>query len=474
MVRDDGQAEPEAGRLAVGVIRARWLIAVLWVAAAALAVTQLPTLGSGAAGTAVDDIVPSGTAALAVQARAVQLFGVPAGSDVVAVRRRARGLAGGELARHVQEARTAFAAGRRPGADLRGALPLANVPVPGARWRERGTTVLDYVLVDPSASLNARTAIGQRYARAVRAAGVTGSAPARLDQFAQIEDILPRLTLATIAVIALVVTLYFRSLLAPVVTLGTAGLAYVLAVRGLAWGGGHANITVPREIEPLLVVLLLGLVTDYSVFFMTEARRQLRLGRTPHQAAALAVARVGPSVLVAGTIVAASSCALLVADLKFFRTFGPGLAACALVVTVVAVTLVPALIGILGPRLFGRHGLPVALDDATVAAPDVPLLPDSARGQRWRRRMAGTLGAVRAGRREAQAEGRSAAGRSRRACSRRARSRRCSCCSAWRAWAGPLRRRGSSSSGSRSSRGCLSTAPRTRPPTRRRAGSRAA
>ncbi len=61
-------------------------------------------------------------------------------------------------------------------------------------------------------------------------------------------------------------------------TLATAGLAYVIAVRVLAWTGERAGVSVPSEIEPVLTVLLLGVVTDYTVFFMSETRQRLRSG----------------------------------------------------------------------------------------------------------------------------------------------------------------------------------------------------
>ena len=49
-------------------------------------------------------------------------------------------------------------------------------------------------------------------------------------------------------------------------------------MRVLPWLGERANVTVPKEIEPVVVVLLLGLVTDYSIFFLSETRRRLRAG----------------------------------------------------------------------------------------------------------------------------------------------------------------------------------------------------
>ncbi len=329
------------------VIAARWPIVLAWLAAAAAAVAFLPSLRTES--TPVDDIIPADSAALAAQARSAQLFGVPAGSDVVVVQRRPGGLTQKDVAAHV-------------GAADRRVLPIVNQPLPGVQWRETRTTALDFLFLDPSLNLQDRRATGERHAAALGVApgsrvGVTGAAPARLAQFEHIEDLLPWITAATIAVIALMTALYFRTLGAPLVTLATAGIAYVVAVRGVAWLSREVDVHVPREIEPLLVVLLLGLTTDYCVFFLAEARRRMREGADRLEAARGATTRIAPLVITAGTIVAACSAALLAGRLEFFRVFGPGMAFCALVVTIVAVTLVPALLAIFGNRLFGGREL---------------------------------------------------------------------------------------------------------------------
>ena len=103
------------------LIAARWPIVVAWLAAAAAALAFLPSLETGSP--PVDDIIPADSTALAAQARAAQLFGVPAGSDVVVVQRRAGGLTQDDVAAHARAA-------------ARGALPIVNEPLPGVRWGE--------------------------------------------------------------------------------------------------------------------------------------------------------------------------------------------------------------------------------------------------------------------------------------------------------------------------------------------------
>src|SRR5262249_13705451 len=66
-----------------------------------------------------------------------------------------------------------------------------------------------------------------------------------------------------------------------------------------------------------------------------------------------ATRRTAPIVFTAGLIVAAGTGALVVGKLGFFRAFGPGLALTTLIALVVSATLVPALLGLFGARLFG-------------------------------------------------------------------------------------------------------------------------
>lgn len=64
--------------------------------------------------------------------------------------------------------------------------------------------------------------------------------------------------------IALIVGVRFRSVFAPLAVLACAGTAYVLAIHIEAWGAQRAGVTLPQEADPVLVVLLLGVTTDYS------------------------------------------------------------------------------------------------------------------------------------------------------------------------------------------------------------------
>lgn len=104
----------------------------------------------------------------------------------------------------------------------------------------------------------------------------------------------------------------------------------------------------------MLVVLLLGVTTDYCVFFLSGMRMRLAEGAGRLQAARDSTAASAPIVFAAGLIVAAGTGALVVASGGLLRAFGPGLAVTVLVSMVVSLTLMPALLGVFGRFMFRR------------------------------------------------------------------------------------------------------------------------
>jgi putative drug exporter of the RND superfamily len=359
---------PLARGYAAVVVALRHVIPLAWVAGIVAATIALPGLGDVPTAP-LDDLAAQGGAAGSAQELATRTFGFPLSTDTAVVQRDPRGLSEDAQRRQLAAARAVQQRSDPALGPIRAAVPLSN-----ARLRtpsgERATTAITYLLFADDTGLDDRTATAERYADRTlggpRAAvvGITGAAPAREAQFHEIEHALPLIEAASVGLIAVIMALAFRSLGAPLVALVTAGVAYAIAVRVLPWLGDRADVTVPKEVEPVVVVLLLGLVTDYSIFFLSETRRRLYAGEGRVAAARGAVAEVTPIVLTAGLIVAAGTAALTVGRLDFFRAFGPGRAATTLVTLAVALTLVPALVALFGPRLFPpRSSSPAAASE---------------------------------------------------------------------------------------------------------------
>jgi RND superfamily putative drug exporter len=246
------------------VIGLRHLIPLAWIAAVVWATVSLPDLAS-APTAPLEDLAAKNGAASQAQARATERFGFPLAAQAAVVQRDARGLSPTARRRQLLAARAVLAHTDPALRDIRAALPISNAPseVPA---RERGTTAITYLFFPPDLSLESTTEAAHTYAdralggRAASVVGVTGAGPARLAQFDQIEHSLPIIEAASIVLVFAIVALAFRSLGAPLVALAAAAVAYLLAIRILPWAGELAHVTVPKEVQPILVVLLLGLV----------------------------------------------------------------------------------------------------------------------------------------------------------------------------------------------------------------------
>ena len=367
--------------IAFVVTTLRFPILLAWIAAAVAATVYLPAIATSGN---IDTLIPKDAPAVRAEVDATRLFGVPLSAQVAVVQRNPGGFTSAQIVTAGLRAAAVDEGHAAPIAGLAGALPISNAGrvIPGSR--ERSTTIITFLFFRPGTSIAAQTAGGQAYARRYLArpqdhlVGVTGPAPAQDAQGVIIERYLPWIELATVLAIALIVGLYFRSAGAPLAALLCSGIAYLVAVRVVAWAGQRAGVTVPPDLEPVLVVLLLGVTTDYAVFYLAGMRARLEEGLGRIQAARRATAETTPITVAAGLVVAAGIASLGAARLGALRAFGPGLALTVLIAMVVAITLAPALIAIFGSLLF-RPG-PARLQRA-LAARKRMTLPHSVRSR---------------------------------------------------------------------------------------------
>jgi RND superfamily putative drug exporter len=337
------------------VVTLRHVVVAGWIAAAIAATIWLPQLQQSQGG-ALSDVVATHSEAVKVQARSAQLFGAPITPDTMVVQRDPNGLSADEQKHVVARALKIDAHGYPDLLSIAGAVPIINTLGLVPSSRERSTTAVTYLYFPARYGFETRTDLAHTFAGHIpedeALVGVTGAGPARIQQYDSIQDALPLVGAATAALIALLVGLNFLSPLPALLVLCAGGLAYLVDIRLLGWISENSGISVPSEIEPLLVVLLLGISTDYAIFYLTGQRRRLQEGEEPLPAARAVAAQFTPTIVVAGLTVACGTAALLVGRLDFMRAFGPGLALSALIGVVVSVTFVPATIALLGRVLF--------------------------------------------------------------------------------------------------------------------------
>jgi RND superfamily putative drug exporter len=337
------------------VVRRRWLVVVAWAAVAVAGSAVTPGSGGGAGG--VEGFVSADSPAIRTELRSVQIFGFPLLSRVAVVQRDPGGLSALTQAEAIARAAAVTQGQYDDLGPILGAIPVPNTlgAFPGAR--ESDTTVITLLFMPPSVGFNEQTAaarsfVANHYGPEDSVVGVTGTIPARTEQGAVLQRWLTTVEIVTLAVVVFIVAVAFRSLLAPLVALVTAGTAIVITLGTAGTVAAVLGVSVPGELEPLLVALLLGVVTDYVIFYLFGMRRELSSGASRLAAAERATARFTPIVAVAGVTVACGTGALLVARSALFQAFGPGMALAVLIGMAVAVTLVPAMLAILGGAVF--------------------------------------------------------------------------------------------------------------------------
>ncbi|WP_292790558.1 MULTISPECIES: MMPL family transporter [unclassified Microbacterium] len=138
-----------------------------------------------------------------------------------------------------------------------------------------------------------------------------------------------------------------------------AALPIVTAVVGVGVGVtaslAFSGVVDMASVTPVLGVMLgLAVGIDYSLFIVNRHRKQLLAGSPVRESIGLATGTSGTAVVFAGTTVIVALLALNVTGVPFLGLMGTVGAVCVAVAVLVAVTLAPAILGLVGTRLIGR------------------------------------------------------------------------------------------------------------------------
>lgn len=150
-----------------------------------------------------------------------------------------------------------------------------------------------------------------------------------------------------IAFIVMLIT--FGSLIA-------AGMPVITAVLGVGLGTFAIFMTTQwvdlNEVTPTMAVMIgLAVGIDYALFILSRYKAERRRLPGP-EAAGLAVGTAGSSVVFAGATVFTALVALVLARIEFLSWMGLSAAATVAIAVLVAITLLPALMGLLGDKMF--------------------------------------------------------------------------------------------------------------------------
>jgi RND superfamily putative drug exporter len=238
---------------------------------------------------------------------------------------------------------------------------------PGASWRRDGTAMLDVIVSDPTSSPQA-VAVDAELRREVASTApgslVGGDGLVEADFVQAFYSRFALIVLAVALVSLLALGVAFRSVVLPIKALIFNALSMVAAYGALVliWQDGHgssaiwsipANGVVVDFVPLTLFAFLFGLTMDYEVFILTRVKEAHDRGLSTEEAVIDGVSRTGKLITSAAIILCFAFVVLSSAPLVQIKVFATGMAVgIAIDATVVRSLLVPAVISVLGDRVW--------------------------------------------------------------------------------------------------------------------------
>jgi RND superfamily putative drug exporter len=180
---------------------------------------------------------------------------------------------------------------------------------------------------------------------------VTGSLGFNADFEEVFGDIDVKVLGVTVVLVVVLLLLIYRSPLIALVPLVVVGFAYSIA-QGFVYLYAKSGATVSDNGATILVVLMFGVGTDYCLLLVSRYREELRHIEDKHEAMARALRRAGPAILASGLTVALTMLVLLLATVGSTHSLGPVSAIGVTVAFCAGLTLLPALLTVVGRRGF--------------------------------------------------------------------------------------------------------------------------
>ncbi|GAB7192427.1 MMPL family transporter [Kineococcus sp. NUM-3379] len=150
-----------------------------------------------------------------------------------------------------------------------------------------------------------------------------------------------------------VLTVTYGSLVAAGMNMLTALVGVGIGAAGITALTGLVDL---QSTTPILAVMLgLAVGIDYALFLGSRFRQELLAGRDVREAVALATGTAGSAVVTAGTTVVIALVGLTVSGIPFLAEMGLAAAATIVLSVLVAITLVPAALSLLGRRTLSRR-----------------------------------------------------------------------------------------------------------------------
>ena len=180
---------------------------------------------------------------------------------------------------------------------------------------------------------------------------VTGDAAMTADMQTSSTNDMALIMPITITIIIVLMGLLFRSVLGEFLPLGAVGVALGIS-EALVFVIGSTVAQINSMTLTMLFSILMGVGTDYSVFIIMRYREERIKGSNREEAVHTSIAWAGESIVTSGATVVIAFFAMASSSLAMVQTMGLVLGMAILVALLVALTLIPAILMLVGNRIF--------------------------------------------------------------------------------------------------------------------------
>jgi len=336
--------------------RSKWIVLVFWVAVLVVTFPLSAKLTDAQENDAASWL-PGSAESTKVFERQQEVFQTGENLPAIVVYERESGITDADLANAADDAQqiaeldniTGDVVGPVPSDDGQAIQLIAQVNVGDEGW---------FVLTDVVEEI---TAVTSSDADGV-STHVTGPAGVNADFASAFEGIDSTLLYAAMAVVIVILLLSYRSPLLWALPVVSAFTALTVAQAVVYLLAEYANLTVNAQTAGILLVLVFGASTDYALLLVARYREELRRHEDRHEAMAFALHRAGPAIIASASTVVVGMLCLLAAEMNSTRGMGPVLAIGIVVGLVAMLTLLPALLVVVGRWFFWpirpRYGTP--------------------------------------------------------------------------------------------------------------------
>lgn len=236
-------------------------------------------------------------------------------------------------------------------------------------YSEDGTTIVVPVFFDAAAETDvlgeAVTALQEETERLIGenpfeadpesgafAARVTGPVGIQVDAVGLFKSADITLLIATVLLVLVLLLIIYRSPVLAIIPLIGVGCAYGVVSPLLGWFAQEGWVTFDSQGISIMTVLLFGAGTDYCLFLITRYRQTLKNREDKFTALKEAVGGAAGAVAMSGMTVVVALFALLLAEYGSYQRFAIPFSLSILIMLLASLTLVPALLAIIGRASF--------------------------------------------------------------------------------------------------------------------------